>query len=218
MRSTLHTLAVLLTPAVVVLAGTTPTVPRRPSNGLAAAAAKCDASEEVCEDSCMYIGATCCNDGTSTFCDIGYYCTLTSCCLNGATCDEPPLDPDATVGSSLPGFTWTWDLFPTSTPDDVATTTDDVNTYSFSFDAQPTPAPGETNSEDNAGVSSSEGNPTAGTSDAATNGSPATDPITTSAPPPPPTPPLGPAGAAGHRAIDSGVLAGIVVAAAGFLV
>ncbi|KAI0186669.1 hypothetical protein EV127DRAFT_167644 [Xylaria flabelliformis] len=43
----------------------------------------CSSGYDVCEDGCMHIGDTCCNDGTSESCEPGYYCIPDACCPRG---------------------------------------------------------------------------------------------------------------------------------------
>ncbi|RYC62052.1 hypothetical protein CHU98_g4148 [Xylaria longipes] len=48
----------------------------------------CPIGYDVCEDGCMRVGDTCCNDGTSESCEPGYYCIPDACCLRGQDCGE----------------------------------------------------------------------------------------------------------------------------------
>lgn len=197
MRSTIQILAVLLAPVTLqfaaAAAASSSSVPRQASTQLLSSA-KCNSFfEQVCDTGCMFAGDTCCNDGTSESCSAGYYCTTTACCPRGQVCDEPPVPGSQTSALSvLPGFTATWTSFPTSIPDDVASATNDnVSTYSFSFQAQPTPSQGD------AGAT---------TQDAAAGS-------------PPPTLPLGSTGAAAGQFVVGGrAVAGLAVVAAGLLI
>ena len=48
----------------------------------------CSSNGQVdCEQSCMPLGAQCCDDGSSTFCPVGQYCIPNACCPIGETCD-----------------------------------------------------------------------------------------------------------------------------------
>lgn len=200
MRSTIRILAVLLAPATLQLAAAASSVPRQASTQLLSSA-KCNSFfEQVCDTGCMFAGDTCCNDGTSESCSAGYYCTTTACCPRGQVCDEPPVPGSQTSALSvLPGFTATWTSFPTSIPDDVASATNDnVSTYSFSFQVQPTPSQGD------AGAT---------TQDAAAGAT------GTAAGSPPPTLPLGSTGAAAGQFVVGGrAVAGLAAVAVGLLI
>jgi hypothetical protein len=49
--------------------------------------ATCDSGEVACEDGCMPSGSVCCDQGMSTYCDAGEYCTSDLlCCPDGELC------------------------------------------------------------------------------------------------------------------------------------
>ncbi|KAJ1324976.1 hypothetical protein MN608_09685 [Microdochium nivale] len=180
MRSNIHALATLLVP---LAAATIAAVPRLAVDKLAGRAT-CGPLAEVCEDDCMELGATCCNDGTSTYCDSGYYCTTTSCCRFGQVCPQSPLDPDvaASLSALLSYSSWSWDTLSTAGSHDSLTTSSATTTYSFSFDSQPTGPSG---------------------------GGDGSAPMST----PPPSPPPLPIKAAGHSSSGSRAVVGLAVAA-----
>ncbi|KXJ89665.1 hypothetical protein Micbo1qcDRAFT_10018 [Microdochium bolleyi] len=192
MRSSFHALAALLVPLVTATVATTP---RLPTHGLAGRAT-CNPPDQVCEDDCMESGATCCNDGTSSYCAAGSYCTTNSCCIVGYLCDEPPLNPDVAASlSTLPSYSWTWETFPTADPDSffggsIGSDSAGPTTYSFSFESQPT------------GLSNA--GPGSGTTDGASK------PTSLSSSPQP--------NAAGYMAACPGLVAGCAVAAAALLI
>ncbi|KAI0408281.1 hypothetical protein F4802DRAFT_405687 [Xylaria palmicola] len=57
--------------------------------------ATCPTGFETCEDGCMPVGNTCCNDGTGEACDAGYNCIPNSCCPKGEACDDDDSDTDS---------------------------------------------------------------------------------------------------------------------------
>lgn len=51
----------------------------------------CSSFEDVCDNSCIPSGATCCFTGLGEFCDAGDYCSGThGCCPDGETCSGEP--------------------------------------------------------------------------------------------------------------------------------
>lgn len=41
---------------------------------------------DVCDNSCMAVGSTCCNKGDGTYCTAGLYCVTGGCCSIGRVC------------------------------------------------------------------------------------------------------------------------------------
>lgn len=58
-----------------------PTFSPPPSTG----GGTCGVNQAPCDNGCMTLGNTCCNDGSGS-CKPGYYCTATACCRIGQIC------------------------------------------------------------------------------------------------------------------------------------
>ncbi|KAJ1324811.1 hypothetical protein MN608_09515 [Microdochium nivale] len=83
-------------PPVTVPNFTVPTFSAALPSSTGSSTGTCLTTQAVCDDGCMTLGNTCCNDGTGS-CKPGFYCTATACCPIGGTCDEPPSDPNGTL-------------------------------------------------------------------------------------------------------------------------